>query len=378
MIPPPAERTGRASDTAAVDVNASVGGWLRDMAFAQDSPQKAFGYKRAASAVLTLDRPVTALIQPDRTLEKIPGIGPASTRIILEVLQTGTSPTVERAVAASGRRADIERRRAFRDGFLSRAAVVRVLDDAALRGPALEGYLGDFQIHSEWSDGSATLVEIAHACANRGYNHAAVTDHSHGLKIAGGMSMADARAQHEAIDRINAAAATPFRLIKGVEANIGPDGQLDLDAAERASFELVLAAPHARLRATEDQTARMLRAVDTPHVHILAHPRGRMMGSRAGVLADWDRVFAAAAAAGVAIEIDGDPFRQDVDHTLAALAREAGCLFALDSDAHATDQLRYVETAIAHAKLAAIPSDRIINYWDGDRLLTWLRLRRAP
>ena len=116
----------------------------------------------------------------------------------------------------------------------------------------------------------------------------------------------------------------------------------------------------------------MLAAIAHPAVRILAHPRGRISGSRAGVIADWDAVFAAAAQRGVAIEIDGDPARQDLDYTLATRALEAGCLFALDSDAHTTTQLSYAETALAHARLAGIPADRIVNCWPLDRLLAWL------
>jgi putative hydrolase len=97
-----------------------------------------------------------------------------------------------------------------------------------------------------------------------------------------------------------------------------------------------------------------------------------MTGSRAGVIANWDTVFAAAAQRGVAIEIDGDPARQDLDHALAARALEAQCLFALDSDAHTTTQLVYADTAVAHARLAGIPTDRIVNCWPLDRLLAWL------
>jgi histidinol phosphatase-like PHP family hydrolase len=135
---------------------------------------------------------------------------------------------------------------------------------------------------------------------------------------------------------------------------------------------VVLAAPHSRSRRGEDQTARMLAALAHPSVRILAHPRGRITGSRAGVIADWDAVFAAAADRGIAIEIDGDPARQDLDHTLASRAREAGCLFALDSDAHTTAQLAYAETAVAHARLAGISADRIVNAWPLERLLAWL------
>jgi histidinol phosphatase-like PHP family hydrolase len=116
----------------------------------------------------------------------------------------------------------------------------------------------------------------------------------------------------------------------------------------------------------------MLAAIQPPSVRILAHPRGRITGSRAGVLAEWDAVFAAAAQRGIAIEIDGDPARQDLDHVLARRAFAAGCVFALDSDAHTTDQLSYAETALAHARLAAIPPDRIINCWPLEQLLAWL------
>ena len=359
------------------DINAVVGGLLRDLAFAQTSQQRMFGYKRAAAAVLSLEQPLTNLVQPDRTLPKIPGIGPASTRVILEVLERGTSPTVERAVAESGRSADIERRRGLRAHFLSRAEVLRILGDPSLVGPGTATYRGDFQMHSEWSDGAPTLDEIVEACLARGYACAAVTDHSHGLKIAGGMSMAEAAQQHDAIDRINAAQAERFRLIKGIEANISRDGQLDLSAEEAAQFELVLAAPHSKLRLADDQTGRLVEAIRNPRVHVLAHPRGRIAGSRAGIVADWDTVFAAAAHEGVAIEIDGDPARQDLDYTLAARARAAGCLFALDSDAHTTSQLRYAETALAHARLAAIPEHRIVNCWAADRLLAWLSDRAS-
>jgi histidinol phosphatase-like PHP family hydrolase len=359
------------------DVNAVVGGYLRDLAFSQSSQQKMFGYKRAAAAILALDVPLTDLVGPDGALPRISGIGPGSTRVINEILETGGSPTVERAIEQSGRRADIERRRGLRQHFLSRAEVRRVLSDPAFPGPTLEQYRGDLQMHSEWSDGYPTVQEIADACRERGYHYAAVTDHSYGLKIAGGMSMADAGRQRRAVSDVNARLGNGFRLLQGVEANIDATGQLDLDDDEAATFDVVLAAPHSRLRKSEDQTGRMLAAVAHPAVRILAHPRGRITGSRAGVIANWDAVFASAAQRGVAIEIDGDPSRQDLDHTLAARALGAGCVFALDSDAHTTAQLSYAETALAHARLAGVPADRIVNCWPLDRLLAWLSNRSA-
>ena len=354
------------------DVNAIVSGHLRDLAFAQSSQAKMFGYKRAAAAIFGLDVPLTDLMGPGGTLPRITGIGPSSTRVIREVLETGASATVERAIDESDRRADIQKRRQLRQHFLSRAEVRRVLSDPALAGPCLQQYRGDLQMHSEWSDGSATVHEIAEACLKRGYHYAAVTDHSHGLAIAGGMSMAEAARQRAAIDDVNTRYGHEFRLLQGIEANIDVAGQLDLSEDESGTFDIVLAAPHSRLRRNEDQTDRLLAAVAHAAVRILAHPRGRISGSRAGVIARWDAVFAAAAQRGVAIEIDGDPARQDLDHTLASRAHEAGCIFALDSDAHTTAQLVYADTAVAHARLAGIPVDRIVNCWPFNRLLAWL------
>jgi histidinol phosphatase-like PHP family hydrolase len=330
-----------------------------------------FGYKRAAAAILALDTALPRLIGADGTLPRIAGIGPASARVIREVLDTGASPTVERAVDESGTREDIEQRRAWRRHFLSRAAVRDALASPS-HGVGVADYRADFQMHSAWSDGNATLAAIAEACAARGYTHAAVSDHSHGLRIAGGMTMEEAADQRRAVDDVNREWGERFRLLQGVEANIGADGQLDLSAEEASTFDLVLAAPHSRLRRSEDQTARLLAAVANPAVRILAHPRGRIANTRGGIVADWDAVFAEAARRCVAIEIDGDPARQDLDYTLAARALAAGCLFALDSDAHTTGQLAYAETAIAHARLGGVPASRIVNCWPLERLLAWV------
>jgi len=167
-------------------------------------------------------------------------------------------------------------------------------------------------------------------------------------------------------------------VLKGIEANILASGDLDLSAVELGGVEIVLAAPHSRLRIPDDQTDRLRAALATPGVHVLAHPRGRMSDSRPGITADWAQVFAAAAANGVAIEIDGDPARQDLDYTLAHLALDAGCLFSLDSDAHDELALVYAETAIAHARLAGIPTARIINCWPLPQLMEWLIGKRTP
>ena len=303
-----------------VDINAVVGGLLRDLAVAQSSEPKMFGYKRAAAAVLALPDPLSDLVTATGELSKIAGIGPASARVIHEVLETGGSPTVERAVDASGRRADIDRRRALRVHFLSRAEVFRVLRDLTLTGPTLSDYCGDLQMHSEWSDGSPSLEEISDACQRRGYLYAAVTDHSHGLKIAGGMSMAEAAEQGRRH-------RNPQRATSGLPAAPGHRSQhrrrraAGLESGRSEHVRLVVvgrAGEFAASPQSEDQTDRLVTAVQNPAVRILAHPRGRITGTRAGIVADWPTVFAGAARAGVAIEIDGDPSRQDLDYTLAA------------------------------------------------------------
>lgn len=357
------------------DTNGRIAALLRDLASVQKSTQSKWGYKRAAAAVLALDDPIETYVQPDGSLRKIPNVGPRSTTVILEVLASGSSPTVERAIAESGQARNVQSRREFRRHFLSRAQVLAALHSEKLGGPSLREYRGDLQMHSVWSDGSQTLDDIANAAIARGYSFCAITDHSYGLPIAGGVSMADLAEQHRDVDRVNGAHRGRFRLIKGIEANIRADGTVDMTPDERSRLELVVAAPHSGLRSEASQTTRMIAAVRTPGVHILGHPRGRMYGSRPGVHADWDAVFAVAAEHEVAIEIDGDPSRQDVDYDLAVGAVRAGCLFALDSDAHATGELQYAEIAIAHARLAGVPTDRVVNCWPLERLMEWMQRR---
>ncbi len=361
------------------DLNSAIANLLRDFAAIQVSKEKRGAYARAADTIAGLPAPIESYLQKDGTLRKIPNIGPSSTRIVLEVLQTGTSATIEQAIAESGKAAQVEKGRGLRDGgtFLSHAEVVAALKNRKLKGPTLDDYRGDLQMHSTYSDGSQTIADIFETGISRGYEYSAVTDHSYGLPVANGVTMARLAEQHREIDRLNEEYEGRFRLLKGIEANILSDGTVDMKPEERRSLELVVAAPHSALRSSDDQTGRILKAVRTPGVHIIGHPRGRKHGVRPGLKADWDRIFAAAAQATVAIEIDGDPRRQDIDHTLARRALDAGCIFALDSDAHAAEEWAFAETAIAHARLAQIPSERVINCWPLDFLQQWTVSRNA-
>jgi putative hydrolase len=355
------------------DTNGVVAGLLRDLAAVQTSKHSQWGYARAAEAIDGLPAPLESYLQSDGTLRRIPQVGPSSTRVILEVLRTGVSATVERAIADSGKASVVEKSRGLRGTFLSRSQVVAALEDSELGGLSLDDYRGDLQMHSTYSDGSQTLEVIVQTGLERGYEYSAVTDHSYGLPIAHGVSMARLAEQHREIDRINEKYDGEYRLIKGIEANILADGTVDMTREERRQLEIVVAAPHSGLRGSTDQTRRILAAVRTPCVHILGHPRGRKYGARPGVAADWDRIFEAAARATVAVEIDGDPRRQDIDFELARRALTAGCIFALDSDAHAPGEWSFAETAVAHARLAGIPGERVINCWPVDFLLEWAR-----
>jgi histidinol phosphatase-like PHP family hydrolase len=358
-----------------LNTNALVSGLLRDLSAVQSERQSSLGYERAANAVFNLERPLETYVEADGTLRKISSVGPKSERVVLDVLRTGGSPFVEEAIRASAHAADVEKGRALRTNFMSRARVLEALETPAPGAIAATDYRGDLQMHSTWSDGRQTIEDIIEAALARGYAFCGLTDHSYGLRIARGVSMADLAEQHHEIDGLNQRYQGRFRLLKGIEANIGQDGSIDMTVEELARLEFVVAAPHSGLRSPADQTARMVAAVRGRGVHVLGHPRGRQYSTRAGIQADWSQVFAAAAGANVAIEIDGDPWRQDVDFQLARDALQAGCLFALDSDAHSPPELRNAEIAIAHARLAGIPRDRVINCWPTDRLIAWLAER---
>lgn len=356
-----------------VDVNLVLAGLLFDLAFLAGENQRAWGYKRAAKAVLRLDRQITPLVEAN-TFRAIPGIGPTTDRIAREVIHDGTSAFVEQSVEESGKAGKVAALRSLRHHFLSRAVVKEIIGRPG--GPSVEKYRGDFQMHSVWSDGAEPLESIVDACLAHGHRCAGMTDHSYGLSIAGGMSMAQAIEQHAAIDAVNRKYKGRFRLFKGIEANIRGDGTIDMERDELRQFEFVVASPHSLLRKSIDQTARMVGAVSQPGVAILGHPMGRKYNNRPGVTADWDAVFEVAAARRIAIELDGSFDRQDIHYELAARALDKGCIFALDSDAHANPELVFSEFAIAHARLADIPPDRIINYWPEKKLVGWMNERR--
>ena len=366
------------TDIIRADRNIVAAGYLYDLANLQSNERSSFGYKRAAKVLATgLDRSVVDLIE-EGTLRDVPFVGASTERVVAELVKTGASASVERSIAASSKRTDVEKRRTFRRAYLSRHTM-RLALDAPLPAAIVStrSYRGDLQMHSTWSDGAESIADLAEGAAALGWARIGVTDHSYGLPIARGMSMEAALRQHQEIAAVNAQFRGRVRVYKGVEANILADGALDLQEDERRVFEYVIASPHSQLRKDTDQTARMVAAVRLPGVAILGHPQGRMYNTRPGISADWRKVFREAAARDVAIELDGNWHRQDIDYELAAVALEEGCLFALDSDAHSIAEFPFTDYAIAHARIAQIPADRVVNCWEESRFDAWLAERRG-
>ena len=263
------------------------------------------------------------------------------------------------------------RRRVSRERYLSRAEVEHTLRLAPdhLRP---ERQRGAWHWHTTDSDGKATLESMARACRKRGAAWAAVTDHSRGLEVASGLDREGVRLQRRRVEAWNRRHGDELVLFQGLEIEVLDDGTLDVPAGERLEIDVVVAAVHRRFDPDRDQTERLVRAVSTPGVHVLAHPRGRHFHHRPGVRARWERVFDACAGHGVAVEINGFPRRQDLDWDLARLAVERGCEVLLASDAHATRHLEFDAYACAVATRADIPRDRVVNRLHPEELEVWL------
>ena len=250
-----------------------------------------------------------------------------------------------------------------RRGFLTYAEVRRVLDDA----PDWEATPhADLQVHSTDSDGALPFAEIATLAQGLGRPYIAITDHSGSLTIANGMDPERLAEQGRRIDAFNAqreAAGDPFRILRSIEMDVFVDGTVDAEPADLAPLDLVLGAFHSKLRLREDQTERYLAALAHPSVHVLAHPQARMYGRRAGLSADWPRVFEHAAELGKAVELDATPARQDLSVELATVAVEAGVRwFSIGSDAHVPLELEFLPYGLATAALAGVPRERVLNY----------------
>lgn len=220
---------------------------------------------------------------------------------------------------------------------------------------------GDLQAHTTASDGRASLEEMAAAARELGYRYLAITDHIQAQGIIEGLDPAGLRRQMESIDRLNEG-FQDFRLLKGAEVDILEDGDLALPEDLRAELEVVLVAVHSSYDLPEkEQTRRLLRALDRPYVHILAHPLARDLSERPAVQADWPAVFAMAKERGVLLEVNGQPGRLDLDDVRCKMAKEMGLRFALSTDAHSPEDLENMRFAVWTARRGWLEPKDIAN-----------------
>lgn len=245
----------------------------------------------------------------------------------------------------------------------------------------LPGIKGDLQMHTTWSDGEGTIAEMAAAAVERGYEYIAITDHSKGLRIAGGIDEQQLRRQAHEIEEANSrlrASGHKLTVLRSIELNLNPRGEGDMAPSCFPGLELVLGCFHSSLRTKEDQTQRYIAALRNSAIQILGHPRGRVYNYRLGLSADWPRVFDEAARLDKGVEIDGYPDRQDLNVDLLRLAKKAGCRISLGTDSHGPTQLGFMEYSAATALQAGIRRDRILNFMSVGELRTWVETLRQP
>jgi DNA polymerase (family 10) len=252
---------------------------------------------------------------------------------------------------------------------------------AAIAGklPALievKDILADFHVHSTWSDGNLSILEMARAAAARGIRVMAVTDHSAGLGVAGGLDIARHKDQAAEIRIVQKELGDRIRLLHGSEVEIRADGTLDYPDEFLATLDIIVASLHASLRQPREKvTARAINAVRNPNVDILGHPTGRLIPEREGADLDMEAVLAAAAESGAALEINSHPARLDLDDVHARRAKELGIPLCIDTDSHSEDDLDRLFFGVAVARRAWLTKADVINAWPVEKILAWLKQR---
>lgn len=253
--------------------------------------------------------------------------------------------------------------------------------EAALEGRLpnlvrLEDIRGDLQVHSKWSDGTNTVREIALAAREMGYEYVAITDHSPRVRVAGGMTIEEIWQRQKEIEAVNAE-FDDFRVLSGAEVDILPDGSLDYPDDVLAALDIVLVSVHSGFKMSKEQmTERILRAIENPYVHILAHPTGRLIGQREPYPVDMEAILKRCAELGVAVEINGYYLRLDLNDVLAHRAKSLGCLISLGTDAHQAAHLSMMRYAVGVARRAWLEPQDVLNTRPLPELLAWLRRRR--
>lgn len=325
---------------------------LRQIAYYKDrsrqDSRRVMAYRNAADIIERLDEAALERHGQADSWQSIPGIGPKTAMVI--------------AQAWAGQEPDqlVELRSSAED---LGGAEIR----AALRG--------DLHLHSNWSDGSAPIEEMMATAAALGHEYCALTDHSPRLTIANGLSPDRLRKQLDLIDELREKFA-PLRILTGIEVDILEDGSLDQEPELLDRLDVVVASVHSKLAMEPAaMTRRMIRAVSDGHADVLGHCTGRLVSGNRGIRPeskfDAEKVFTACRDHGTAVEINSRPERRDPPTRLLNLARDIGCVFSIDTDAHAPGQLDFLGYGAQRALDAQIPVDRIVNTWPVEKLLEW-------
>ena len=309
-------------------------------------------YRGAAASLLTITPDEVRTRAETGSLRDLPGIGAKTATVVTECV-AGRTP-----------------------------AYLAELEQTA--GPLAEGgeawrraLRGDLHSHSDWSDGGSPIEEMAMTALELGHDYLVLTDHSPRLTVANGLTAARLTRQLEVVAAVNDhLGGAEFRLLRGIEVDILDDGALDQTDAMLAELDVVVASVHSKLKMeSAAMTRRMVAAARHPETNVLGHCTGRLImggrGKRAQSSFDAEAVFAACAENDVAVEINSRPERSDPPDELIALALETGCLFSIDSDAHAPGQLDFLAYGAERAERLGVPQDRIVNSWPADRLLDW-------
>lgn len=236
---------------------------------------------------------------------------------------------------------------------------------------------GDLHAHTRLSDGSSTMEEMARTAAERDLEYLAITDHSQALGVARGMTEDELREAHERLAQLQPE-FPKLRLLRGVEVDIRADGTLDCSDAFLEGCEVVVASIHSALqRSAEEQTARLIAAMEHPCVDVIGHPTGRIIGKRPGYQIDLGAVLDAAARTGTAIEVSAQPGRLDLDADAVRAAVERGVMLAINTDAHDARQFGLLRYGVGTARRGWAPAEHVLNARSVEGLLAWLRERRA-
>lgn len=325
---------------------------LRQIAYYKDrsrqESRRVMAYRNAADILERLDETALERHGQANSWQSIPGIGP-KTALVIAQAWAGQEP--DQLVELRSNAEDLG------------GAEIR----AALRG--------DLHLHSNWSDGSAPIEEMMATAAALGHEYCALTDHSPRLTIANGLSADRLRKQLDVIDELREKFA-PLRILTGIEVDILEDGTLDQEPELLDRLDIVVASVHSKLAMEPAaMTRRMVRAVSEGHADVLGHCTGRLVSGNRGIRAeskfDAEKVFTACRDHGTAVEINSRPERRDPPTRLLNLARDIGCVFSIDTDAHAPGQLDFLGYGAQRALDAEVPVDRIINSWSVEELLDW-------